>query len=610
MYDEFFGFSQSPFRPTSDPTFFYRSRQHVEALENLILGIQDRMGLVSLTGEPGTGKTTTLACLLDYLKERQIKFVFLSYPRVKVREFFEMIASDMDLSLGRKSRTEVFDALHQAILERTQDGRTVVLIVDEAHLLQDDVLEAIGLLGSLENDGRKLLQIVLAGYLEFDETADAPNLRALTQRVALHCHLQRFTLRDAVEYIQFRLERAGMPDQTVFSEELMADVHVRSGGIPRLINTMCDSLLLAAFAISSKVCTAEMLDGICKHLHLERPALEPALPEPGEIVGSAQASIASPGNPMPSSPPAEISLATNAFSTPATQPIELTLPLLKLEPLAVRPATSLLSPAPVSSGLREDISPRDWKPVRHGAPLWMYAVDLWRFARSHLRSVVFTVLLLLGLALKPSLETVAQVISDRAAVTFNDDFRASLNQWRSRGKTTPLWPSDEAGFVQPGQLALYQPTVGLSDYEMQFLGLIDKKALSWVVRATDFGNYYVVKLVVEKQGPLPTIGVTRYAVINGNARQPTHTIVPVNARLDTLYHVRLNVHGDYFTLAVQDLVVDTWSEPLLRHGGVGFFSASGEASRVRWVRVTNQFDVLGRLCASLAQFKMPSTNGS
>jgi len=80
--------------------------------------------------------------------------------------------------------------------------------------------------------------------------------------------------------------------------------------------------------------------------------------------------------------------------------------------------------------------------------------------------------------------------------------------------------------------------------------------------------------------------------------------------LDTLYHVRLNVHGDYFTLAVQDLVIDTWSEPLLRHGGVGFFSASGEASRVRWVRVTNQFDMLGRLCASLAQFKMPSTNGS
>jgi len=145
---------------------------------------------------------------------------------------------------------------------------------------------------------------------------------------------------------------------------------------------------------------------------------------------------------------------------------------------------------------------------------------------------------------------------------------------------------------------------------VQFLGMIDQKALSWVVRAVDFNNYYVVKLVVLKPGPQTTVGITRYAVIDGKPQDRVDTAVPIDARPDMLYRVLLDVRDDSFALSIQGQIVDNWSEARLRHGGIGFFSARGEESRVRWVQVTHQYDVLGRLCAYLAPYEIPTTNGS
>jgi type II secretory pathway predicted ATPase ExeA len=157
------------------------------------------------------------------------------------------------------------------LVEQAQDGRTVVLIVDESHNLDWEVLEEIRLLGNLENRNGKLLQIILAGQPELDRKLDAPNLRQLKQRIVLRCNLQPFTLRDAVEYMQCRLQRAGMADQSVFSEELMAEIHLRAQGIPRVINAICDNLLLTAFALESKVCSLDMLDEVCKDMRLDWP---------------------------------------------------------------------------------------------------------------------------------------------------------------------------------------------------------------------------------------------------------------------------------------------------------------------------------------------------
>jgi general secretion pathway protein A len=271
MYNAFFGFSESPFSLSPDPAFLYRSDQHEEALANLVYGVQARKGFIVLSGEVGTGKTTMLECLRDYLESQYIEFAFLFNSRINPEQFFEMIAYDLDLPCTRTSKTEVLFALNQLLVEQAQDGRTVVLIVDEAHNLEWEVLEEIRLLGNLENRNGKLLQIVLAGQPELDRKLDAPNLRQLKQRIVLRCNLQPFTLRDAVEYMVSRLEQAGMPDQTVFSEELMAEIHLRAQGIPRLINAICDNLLLTAFADERRECSVNMLDDVCKDMRIDWP---------------------------------------------------------------------------------------------------------------------------------------------------------------------------------------------------------------------------------------------------------------------------------------------------------------------------------------------------
>ena len=271
MYNAFFGFTESPFNLSPDPAFFFRSEQHEEALANLAYGVQARKGFIVLAGEVGTGKTTMLECLRDYLESQYIEFAFLFNSRVNCEQFFEMIAYDLNLPCARTSKTEVLFALNQLLVEQAQQGRTVVLIFDEAHNLEWDVLEEIRLLGNLENRNGKLLQIILAGQPELDRKLDAPNLRQLKQRIVLRCNLHSFTLRDTVEYIQSRLEKAGMPDQTVFPEELMAEIHLRAQGTPRLINAICDNLLLTAFAEEQKVCTKKMLDEISRDLRLEWP---------------------------------------------------------------------------------------------------------------------------------------------------------------------------------------------------------------------------------------------------------------------------------------------------------------------------------------------------
>ena len=193
-----------------------------------------------------------------------------------------------------------------------------------------------------------------------------------------------------------------------------------------------------------------------------------------------------------------------------------------------------------------------------------------------------------------------QAVLDRAAVALDEDFRTGFDNWSNRAGAAPSWTSDASGFVHPAALALYRPSLNLSDYHMQFVGTIDKKALSWAVRAADFGNYYAVRLGVLKAGPTPTIGLTRYAVINGKAQNQFTTPLVMSARMDTVYRVSMDVQGDHYALSVQDEPVDSWSEPKLRHGGIGFFSEQDAGSRVTGVQVRGQYDMLGRLCAFLA----------
>ena len=271
MYNAFFGFTESPFSLSPDPAFLYRSEQHEEALANLIYGVQSRKGFIVLTGEVGTGKTTMLECLRDYLESQYIEFAFIFNSRINASQFFEMIAYDLDLHCERTSKTEVLFALNSLLIDQNNRGRTTVLIIDEAHNLDSDVLEEIRLLGNLEDRQGKLVQVVLAGQPELDRKLDAPNLRNLKQRIVLRCTLEPFTLQDSTEYINTRLAKAGMSDQAVFPPALIAEVHLRAQGIPRVINALCDNLLLTAFAMERQVADVDMLDEICRDMRLEWP---------------------------------------------------------------------------------------------------------------------------------------------------------------------------------------------------------------------------------------------------------------------------------------------------------------------------------------------------
>jgi general secretion pathway protein A len=279
MYNAFFGFTQNPFNMSPDPAFLFRSPQHEEALASLIYGVQSRKGFIALTGEVGTGKTTMLECLRDFLNSQQIAFASLFNSRLTVEQFFELLAYDLDLRCNRLSKTEVLLSLNNMLLERAGAGRTTVLIVDEAHNLEWDVLEEIRLLGNLENRRGKLLQIILSGQQELDRKLEAPEFRQLKQRIALRCTLRGFSAPETVAYVNSRMARAGLKDQTIVSPDLLDEIHVRAQGIPRLINAVCDNLLLTAFALESRVVTLEMLDEVTADMRLEYPGKNPFRPD-------------------------------------------------------------------------------------------------------------------------------------------------------------------------------------------------------------------------------------------------------------------------------------------------------------------------------------------
>jgi general secretion pathway protein A len=279
MYNAFFGLTESPFNLSPDPSFLFRSTQHEEVLANLIYGVQSRKGFIVLSGEVGTGKTTMLECLRDFLNAQQITYASIFNSRLTPDQFFEMVAYDFDLRCPRTSKTEVLFALNQLLIERANMGRTTVLIIDEAHNLDWEVLEEVRLLGNLENRRGKLMQIILAGQQELDRKLEAPEYRQLKQRIALRCHLRPFQLQESVDYVISRLTKAGMREQRVFPPEILAETHYRAQGIPRLINAICDNLLLTAFAMESKVATIEMLDEVTSDMRLDYPGQRPFRPQ-------------------------------------------------------------------------------------------------------------------------------------------------------------------------------------------------------------------------------------------------------------------------------------------------------------------------------------------
>lgn len=247
MYNEYFGLQEMPFSIAPDPRYLYMSEQHREALAHLVYGFNSDGGFVLLTGEVGTGKTTVCRCLLEQIPENSA-IAFIINPKLTVEELLATICDEFGINYPKDNTSiKVFiDLMNVFLLDAHTNGRRAVLIIDEAQNLSADVLEQLRLLTNLETNQRKLLQIILLGQSELKDMLSQPELRQLSQRVIARYHLGPLSKKDVSAYIMHRLAIAGLQRQ-LFTASTIDKLYRLSGGIPRLINVLCDRSLLGAF---------------------------------------------------------------------------------------------------------------------------------------------------------------------------------------------------------------------------------------------------------------------------------------------------------------------------------------------------------------------------
>jgi len=250
MYNEFYNFREDPFNVTSDPDFFFSSKNHTEAFSHLLYGITQRKGIIVVTGEIGTGKTTLCRTLLNNL-DQKIKTAFILNPRFSDLQLLQMIVADLGISGEFKNKFALINALNEFLIRETSIGNNVVLIIDEAQNLGVSQLEQIRLLSNLETEKQKLLQIILIGQPELDQYLKLPELRQLNQRVTVRYHIPPLDQKELENYIHHRLKIASAQIQNkykvYFTDKAIDAVYQHSYGTPRMINILCDRALLAGF---------------------------------------------------------------------------------------------------------------------------------------------------------------------------------------------------------------------------------------------------------------------------------------------------------------------------------------------------------------------------
>ncbi len=247
MYEPFFGLDSSPFGLTPDPRFLFRSRVHHEILSLLLYGVTTSKGVMLLLGDVGTGKTTLCRALLRELPA-EAESVLLLNPHLSETELVGAILDDLGLERRGKTRGELMTVLSQHLLAAGGQGKTVVVVVDEAQHMSVEALEQARILSTLEAPDRKLLQIVLAGQPELEAKLVRPELRQLNQRIGIRCRLRPLAERETFRYVEHRLRAAGLGGSLPFTWAATARIHRYSGGVPRVINLVCDRALSTAFA--------------------------------------------------------------------------------------------------------------------------------------------------------------------------------------------------------------------------------------------------------------------------------------------------------------------------------------------------------------------------
>ena len=269
MYKNFFGLRESPFNINPDPRFLHRTARIQESLEQLTYGIQNRKGLILLTGEVGTGKTTLINHLLDWLHQQKTPTAFIFNSHLKIDHLFDFILNDFGISTDFRLVSNMLLQLNQWLIERFRGGLTPVLIVDEAQGLSFELLEEIRLLLNLETASEKLLQIVLVGQPELEEKLKRPEMRQLRQRISLRCNTAPLTLREARGYIVDRLRIAGATREPIFEPGAVEALHYYSRGIPRVMNLLCEHALINAYVEGLNPVPSEMVEEAAQDFLME-----------------------------------------------------------------------------------------------------------------------------------------------------------------------------------------------------------------------------------------------------------------------------------------------------------------------------------------------------
>jgi len=268
MYKGFFGLRANPFNINPDPRYLFLTRHTEEALACLTYGVQSRKGFVLLTGEVGTGKTTLINKLLEWLRLQQVATAFVFNSRLNVPQFLDYMMADFGITCDSKAKSQILLRLYNWLLDRYRAGETAVLIVDEAQNLSEEVLEEIRMLTNLETFTEKLLQIVLVGQPELGEKLKRPQLRQLRQRLTLRAKTYALTLDESKAYVQQRLRIAGSDGREIFDSEALVAIHRYAEGIPRVINLLCEHCLVSAFVDQQKIIGPVVVEAVARDFDL------------------------------------------------------------------------------------------------------------------------------------------------------------------------------------------------------------------------------------------------------------------------------------------------------------------------------------------------------
>ncbi len=268
MYEKFFNLRTKPFDLIPNPDFLYVSKTHKKAMAYLEYGISEKAGFILMTGEVGSGKTTIIRDLIKK-KKGNVTISKVFNTKVDSEQLISMINDDFGLDIKGKNKVLLLKELYDFLIEQYANGSHCILIIDEAQNLTPELLEEVRMLSNLETDVSKLLQIIVVGQPELRETLSVPEMRQFRQRIGISCHLYPFTRHETKEYIYHRLEIAGNREAVNFKGHTMDVIHHYSRGIPRLVNIICDFLMLSAFAEEKKDVDAYMVFEIVKDLEFD-----------------------------------------------------------------------------------------------------------------------------------------------------------------------------------------------------------------------------------------------------------------------------------------------------------------------------------------------------